>query len=72
METITVRICPEESWFVAHCLEYDIASQGETQGEALKNIKEAARLFLETASQEEIENRQKQFGHIEQLSLGGA
>ena len=37
--------------------ELDVASQGETIEEALANLKEAAELFLETASSSEIEER---------------
>jgi len=33
--------------FVAHCSSLGIASQGEDMDEAIKNIKEAAELYLE-------------------------
>ena len=33
--------------FVAHCSSLGIASQGESTDEAMKNIKEAAELYLE-------------------------
>ncbi len=36
--------------FVALCPELDIASQGRTVSTATKNLKEAVRLFFETAS----------------------
>ena len=36
--------CP---WLVAQCLEVDIASQGETEEEALTNLREALALHLE-------------------------
>ena len=39
------------------CPELDIASQGYTIEEAKDNLKEAISLFLECASQEEIEER---------------
>ena len=42
---------------VAYTPELDIASQGKTQRESLENLKEAVNLFLENASQEEIEGR---------------
>ncbi|MHB2027086.1 MAG: type II toxin-antitoxin system HicB family antitoxin [Elusimicrobiota bacterium] len=44
----------EGRWYVALCPELDIASQGETIEKALKNLKEALQLYLETASPEEI------------------
>jgi len=37
----------EGDWFVAQCLELDVASQGETEGEALANLKEALELYFE-------------------------
>jgi len=32
---------------VAQCLELDVASQGETEAEALSNLKEALELYFE-------------------------
>jgi len=37
----------EGEWFVSQCLELDIASQGETEEEALNNLKEALELHFE-------------------------
>lgn len=37
----------EEGWFVALCPEVDVASQGKTVEEALKNLREAVELYLE-------------------------
>ncbi len=34
-------------WYVAQCLEVDVASQGETEEDALTNLKEAVELHLE-------------------------
>jgi len=47
----------EEDMYVAYTPELDITSQGQTQRESLENLKEAVNLFLENASQEEIEGR---------------
>jgi len=38
--------------FVAHCLNLGIASQGKTVEEAMKNIKDAIKLYLEENPQE--------------------
>ncbi|MFN9297086.1 MAG: type II toxin-antitoxin system HicB family antitoxin [Acidobacteriota bacterium] len=38
----------EGDWYVAQCLELDVASQGETEAEALANLKEALELYFET------------------------
>ncbi|MBA3066797.1 type II toxin-antitoxin system HicB family antitoxin, partial [bacterium] len=45
----------EGKWYVALCPEVDIASQGETIEEASENLKEAVKLYFQTASKEEIE-----------------
>ena len=37
----------EGNWFVAQCLEVDVASQGETEAEALENLREALELHFE-------------------------
>lgn len=36
----------EGEWFVAQCIEVDIASQGETEEEALENLREALELHF--------------------------
>ena len=43
----TVIIKKEEEWFVATCLENNIASQGKTLDEATENLKEAIALHYE-------------------------
>ncbi len=37
----------EGAWYVSQCLEVDVASQGETEEEALANLKEALELHFE-------------------------
>jgi predicted RNase H-like HicB family nuclease len=37
----------EGNWYVAQCLEVDVASQGESEAEALENLKEALELHFE-------------------------
>jgi predicted RNase H-like HicB family nuclease len=37
----------ERKWYVSHCLELDVASQGETEEEALANLKEVLALHFE-------------------------
>ncbi|MCY3798035.1 MAG: type II toxin-antitoxin system HicB family antitoxin [Chloroflexi bacterium] len=72
MDTITIRLTKNGDWFVSHCLDYDIASQGETSQEAIENIKEAVSLFLEYASPDEVERCLEEQGRIQQLSLHSA
>jgi len=39
-------ITKEGDWYIAQCLEVDVASQGETEDEALKNLNEALLLHF--------------------------
>ena len=43
-----VLIESEGRWYVALCLELDVASQGRTLAEAKKNIAKAVSLYLES------------------------
>ncbi|MEH2066210.1 MAG: type II toxin-antitoxin system HicB family antitoxin [Nostoc sp.] len=45
--TFTASVWQESNWFVAQCLEIDIASQGETETDALANLEEALSLHFE-------------------------
>jgi len=45
----TSVITREDSWFVARCLEIEVASQGKSVEEALSNLREALELYLEDA-----------------------
>jgi predicted RNase H-like HicB family nuclease len=48
----TIIIKREEEWFVATCIENNIASQGKTIDEATENLKEALSLFYEDETEE--------------------
>jgi len=50
----TVIIKKEEDWFVATCLENNVASQGKTIDEATENLKEAIALYYEDETEEII------------------
>lgn len=43
----TASITVEDGWFVAQCLEVDVASQGASEPEAIANLKEALELYFE-------------------------
>jgi predicted RNase H-like HicB family nuclease len=43
----TAVIRKEGKWFVAQCIEVDVASQGRTEKAALKNLQEALELHFE-------------------------
>ena len=46
----TASISREGRWYVAQCLEIDVASQGRTEREAFHNLREALALHLEQPS----------------------
>ena len=46
-QTLTAAGHREEDWYVAQCLEVDVASQGHTIDEALANLAEAVGLYLD-------------------------
>jgi len=56
---ITATIEREGDGYVALCPELDIASQGDTAGNARRNLAEAGELFFETADPSEIQRRMK-------------
>ncbi len=43
----TATVWKDGNWYVSQCLELDIASQGETEEDALANLKEALELHFE-------------------------
>ncbi len=46
-QIFTASVWREGEWFVAQCLEVDVASQGESEAEALANLREALELHFE-------------------------
>jgi len=48
MKKFKASVWQEDDLYVAQCLEIDVASQGRTEAEALKNLKEAIELHLES------------------------
>ena len=47
MRTFSASVGQEGEWYIAQALEVDVASQGETQEEALANLREALELHFE-------------------------
>lgn len=45
--TLTAALHQEEGWYIAQCLEVDVAGQDHTIDEALANLAEAVELYLE-------------------------
>lgn len=45
--TFSARVWKEDDWYIAQCVEVDVASQGKTEDEALSNLREALELHFE-------------------------
>ena len=50
----TALITKEERWYVAHCVELGVVSQGRTIEQAQANLKEAVELYVESFGAEDI------------------
>lgn len=46
---LTALLTREGDWFVARCVEVEVASQGRTVEEALANLREALTFYFEDA-----------------------
>jgi predicted RNase H-like HicB family nuclease len=46
----TASVVREPPWFVARCLEVEVASQGRSPEEALANLREALELYVDLGS----------------------
>ena len=47
IQNFTTSIWKEGVWYIAQCLEVDVASQGGSKKEALSNLREALELYFE-------------------------
>ncbi|GLW92462.1 hypothetical protein Aglo03_32780 [Actinokineospora globicatena] len=54
LRILTAAVHQEEDWFIAQCLEVDVASQGASIAEALGNLREAVELYLAEVPEAEI------------------
>jgi len=50
----TAVITKEPKWYVAHCMELGVVSQGKTIEEAQSNLREAVELYLESFGAEDL------------------
>ncbi len=50
----TAVITREENWYVAHCVELGVVSQGKTIEQAQVNLKEAVELYLESFGTDDL------------------
>lgn len=51
-QTFTASVWQEGVWFIAQCREIDVASQGETEEEALENLRDALELHFAASRSE--------------------
>lgn len=54
MKNLHYVVWKEEKWFVAKSLEVEVASQGKTEKEAIKNLREALELYFENEPRTEL------------------
>lgn len=50
----TAVITQEERWYLTHCVDLGVVSQGKTIEEAKANLKEAVELYLESFCEEDL------------------
>ncbi|MEE2716297.1 MAG: type II toxin-antitoxin system HicB family antitoxin [SAR324 cluster bacterium] len=67
--TFTAVLEREGDGYVALCPELDVASQGENVEDARSNLAEAIELFLECASQAELQERLHSEVFVTQLEV---
>ncbi|MDY0062652.1 MAG: type II toxin-antitoxin system HicB family antitoxin [Myxococcota bacterium] len=53
---LTAAVTHEPPWYVARCLEVEVASQGQTFEESLANLREALDLYFEDSPVTELQN----------------
>ena len=54
LKKFTALITKEEKWYVAHCVELGVVSQGESIEDAQINLKEAVELYIESFGTEDL------------------
>jgi len=54
LKKFTAVITKEEKWYVSHCVELGVVSQGMTFEEAQANLREAVELYLESFGSEDL------------------
>jgi len=47
-KSFSASVWREDGWYIAQCIEVDIASQGETEETAIENLKEALELHFDS------------------------
>ena len=69
---LSAVIVREGRWFVARCPELDVASQGRTVEEALRNLEEAVRLYIEEMGSEALEEASEEAPLLTTIEVAGS
>lgn len=70
MEHLSAIVEKEGKFYVSHCVEVSVSSQGSTIEEALANLKEAVVLYLKHAEPDELKRLQSQSTILATISIG--
>ncbi|MBM3294646.1 MAG: type II toxin-antitoxin system HicB family antitoxin [Candidatus Aminicenantes bacterium] len=69
---LTAVITKEDKWYVAHCVELGVVSQGKTIEKAQANLKEAVELYIESFGTDDIpENTGEVMFYPLEVAFGG-
>ena len=58
---LTAVITRENKWYVAHCVELGVVSQGKSIEEAQTNLKEAVELYIESFGTDDLPDSKGEF-----------
>lgn len=62
--TVRYAVYEQDGAFVAQCLDVDVASEGDTEDEAVSNLQEALELYFDTNAPLTMSSRAVRFGEI--------
>lgn len=70
---LSAIVWKEDNWYIAKCLEVEVASQGKTKEKALSNLQEALELYFENDSEKlsEVDSFPHDFS-IERIQISNA
>jgi len=66
MRNLKYVVYQEDKYYVSQCLNVDVASFGETIDEAVRNLKEAVELYLES------EDAEREYHEVGNAQVGEA
>ena len=63
-QTVRYVVYAQDGAFLAQCLDVDVASEGDTEEEAVINLREALELYFDAGAPEMTPSRAVRFGEI--------